>query len=109
MNVYTYIEAELDGERDARYQLQVRGNWAGAGGSWRPGVAGTDNATGLPDAEASTFETEEEAIAALESLHDVTAAVGGLTWALTEDVEAAAAEGEPIPAERPTFRVVVKS
>ena len=91
---------------NSSYQLQVRGNWAGAGGSWRPGVAGTDNATGLPDAEASTFESWEAAVSALESLHDVTAAVGGQTWALTEDVERAAAYREPIPADRPKFRVV---
>lgn len=43
-------------------RIEVRGEWAGeVGSSWRPACAGTVNQTGQTDAEASTFDTVEEA------------------------------------------------
>ena len=49
------------------YQIQVRGQWAGAIGSrWRPAVAGTMNQTTLSDSEASLFDTHDAAQSALD-------------------------------------------
>lgn len=48
------------------FQIQVRGEWAGAVGGWRPAVAGTVNQTGLSDEEASTCATHDEAQATLD-------------------------------------------
>jgi len=43
------------------YQVQVRGEFGGAVGGWRPGVTGTLNQTGQSDADASRAETEADA------------------------------------------------
>lgn len=40
------------------YQIQVRGNFGGTSGGWRPAITGTLNRTGRGDAEASTFAGE---------------------------------------------------
>lgn len=50
------------------YQIQVRGEWAGSVGGWRPAVSGSVNQTGLSDEHASTFASEIEAEAALVAL-----------------------------------------
>jgi hypothetical protein len=51
-----------------RYQIQVRGEWAGRVGGWRPAVDGTINQTGLPAAEASTFASHDDAQACLDNV-----------------------------------------
>ena len=51
-----------------KYQIQVRGQWAGAVGSWRPAVDGTVNSTDLSAADASTFDTHDEAQLALDNV-----------------------------------------
>lgn len=48
-----------------KYQVQVTGPFAGSVGDWRPGITGTLNQTGKPDAEASTFATSGAAYDAL--------------------------------------------
>ena len=40
-------------------QVQVRGEFAGSVGGWRPAITGTLNQTGLDDAEASTCDAHE--------------------------------------------------
>lgn len=51
-----------------RYVIEVKGNWGGASGSWRPAVTGTLNQTGRSDEEASTFDTHEAAKAILDNV-----------------------------------------
>jgi hypothetical protein len=53
-------------ETVTQYRIEVRGDWAGEIGGWRPVVDGTVNQTDQPAEEASTFATFEEAEAALE-------------------------------------------
>lgn len=43
------------------FQIQVRGEWAGTVGGWRPAVAGTLNQTSMSDESASTFEWLDDA------------------------------------------------
>jgi len=50
---------------DVSYQVQVKGEWAGSEGGWRPAIDGTLNQTGRPAAQASTFPTMDEAEEAL--------------------------------------------
>lgn len=40
-----------------RFRVEVRGEWAGVTGGWRPAVDGTVNATGRPRDEASLFDS----------------------------------------------------
>lgn len=43
------------------FMVEVRGEWGGAVGGWRPAASGTENQTGMSDAEASTFATYDGA------------------------------------------------
>lgn len=43
------------------FQVQVRGQFGGAVGDWRPGITGTLNGTNDSDDVASTVATESEA------------------------------------------------
>ena len=51
-----------------RYRVEVRGEWAGGLGGWRPAVSGTLNQTGMSDADASTFEDSDEADEGAETI-----------------------------------------
>lgn len=46
----------------SKHMVQVRGAFGGeVGSAWRPAISGTLNQTGQADAEASTFDSSEEA------------------------------------------------
>lgn len=48
-----------------RYRVEVRGEFGGAVGGWRPAICGTLNQSGLSDAKASTFDDADDAEEAL--------------------------------------------
>ena len=74
------------------YQIQVRGEWGGSVGGWRPAITGTLNQTGQSDDYASTEDTHEAAQATLD---------GAILPLLTSDP----ADGDP-RANAPRFRIV---
>ena len=45
----------------SRYQVQVRGQYGGAVGDWRPAITGTLNQTGQSDDDAVTLALESGA------------------------------------------------
>jgi hypothetical protein len=56
------------------YQVQIRGDWAGVRGGWRPAVDGTINQTGMSRDAASTAPTRAEAEALAEAVVEAGAA-----------------------------------
>jgi hypothetical protein len=74
------------------YQVQVRGEWGGSVGGWRPAITGTLNQTGRDDAWASTADTHEEAQATLDQ-------------AILPLLESDPADGDP-RSNAPAFRIV---
>lgn len=52
------------------YQVQVRGEFGGATGGWRPAITGTLNQTGASDEAASTFADEPDADSAASLVLD---------------------------------------
>jgi hypothetical protein len=84
-------EGRIEDRTMATYQVQVTGEWGGAVGSWRPAVTGTVNQSGLSDAEASTCDTHDEAVALQDNL--------------VQSIESDPQDGDP-RACAPRFRIV---
>lgn len=67
-----------------RYQVQVTGDWAGSGGSWRPAIDGTLNQTDKSAAEASTFRSEAIAYEVLCDCENDADAAGDTAFRVVE-------------------------
>jgi hypothetical protein len=52
----------------AQYRVEVRGEWGGMVGGWRPAITGILNQTGRDDDAASTTDTHEEAAMLLDEV-----------------------------------------